>query len=276
MGLLVLLKDEKHNTENESNNNKQYHQQLQLNITNIAPHGNVDSKWNAIKDAFIDAGSKVLGHKRKTKKDWICTTTWEVIDERRRKKAAANSSRTRASKEAANRQYETLNKSVKRMCRHDKRMWISSIATQAETAAANGNTKMLYECTKRLSGRPINGNVPIKAKDGTILTSEVEQLSRWYEHFTELFQVPSENNDNLAEFVPHYAIQHINRVGSQCPSITEIESAIRSMKSGKAAGIDNVHVELFKAVNELSALALHELFQDIWTQKRFQTIGYKA
>ncbi|XP_073811735.1 uncharacterized protein [Musca autumnalis] len=96
---------------------QQYRQQLQLNITNIAPHGNVDSKWNAIKDAFVDAGSKVLGHQRKTKKDWICTTTWEVIDERRRKKAAVNSARTRASKEAANRQYETLNKSVKRMCR---------------------------------------------------------------------------------------------------------------------------------------------------------------
>ncbi|XP_073821275.1 uncharacterized protein [Musca autumnalis] len=93
---------------------QQYRQQLQLNITNIAPHGNVDSKWNAIKDAFIDAGSKVLGHQRKTKKDWICTTTWEVIDERRRKKAAVNSARTRASKEAAYRQYETLNKSVKR------------------------------------------------------------------------------------------------------------------------------------------------------------------
>jgi hypothetical protein len=53
------------------------------------------------------------------------------------------------------------------------------------------------------------------------------------------------------------------------PSKREIIEAIKAMKKGKAAGIDNIPAEVLQGDPHLSAEMLYPLFLDIWKEERF-------
>jgi hypothetical protein len=53
------------------------------------------------------------------------------------------------------------------------------------------------------------------------------------------------------------------------PSKREIIEAIKAMKKGKAAGIDNIPTEILQADPHLSAEMLYPLFLDTWKEERF-------
>ncbi|RUS77801.1 hypothetical protein EGW08_014440 [Elysia chlorotica] len=56
----------------------------------------------------------------------------------------------------------------------------------------------------------------------------------------------------------------------------EIERAIKSFKSGKAPGQDNLNAELFKLDPAMSAEIIKPLFTNIWDKKNCQRTGQKA
>jgi hypothetical protein len=53
------------------------------------------------------------------------------------------------------------------------------------------------------------------------------------------------------------------------PSKREIMEAIKAMKKGKAAGIDNIPAEILQVDRHLSTEMLYPLFLDIWKKERF-------
>jgi hypothetical protein len=53
------------------------------------------------------------------------------------------------------------------------------------------------------------------------------------------------------------------------PSKREIIEAIKAMKKGKAAGIDNNHPEILQVDPHLSTGMLYPLFLDMWKEERF-------
>jgi len=87
-----------------------------------------------------------------------------------------------------------MNKRVKRSIRKVKRNWINKQAKQAEEADRKGDRKELYYITRKLSQRKFRMNRPVKTKSGTFLTTQEEQLKRWEEHFSEIFN----KDDNKA------------------------------------------------------------------------------
>ncbi|VDI54248.1 Hypothetical predicted protein [Mytilus galloprovincialis] len=48
----------------------------------------------------------------------------------------------------------------------------------------------LYQITKKLCGQKRNTNMPVKDKQGNLITSEREQENRWNEHFKEVLNRP--------------------------------------------------------------------------------------
>lgn len=46
----------------------------------------VNTKWEGIKNTYVDAATKVLGYKKKNKK-WITPGTWQKTEERKQLKA---------------------------------------------------------------------------------------------------------------------------------------------------------------------------------------------
>ncbi|CAH8612386.1 unnamed protein product [Schistosoma rodhaini] len=136
----------------------------------------------------------------------------------------------------------------------------------AEKAAREGNMRQLYDATKKLAGNYRKPERPVKSKEGKVITDIEEQRNRWVEHFKELLNRPAPLNPPNIEAAPTDLPINIGP-----PTIEEISMAIRQVKSGKAAGPDNIPAEALKANVTATAKILHILFSKIWDEEQVPT-----
>ncbi|VDP78905.1 unnamed protein product [Schistosoma curassoni] len=123
--------------------------------------------------------------------------------------------------------------------------------------------RQLYDITKRLSGNRCKPERPVKSKEGKVITNIEEQRNKWVEHFQELLNRPAPLNSPNIEAVPTDLPIDVSP-----PTIEEISMAIRQIKSGKAAGPDNIPAEALKADVAVTARILHLLFNKIWDEEQ--------
>ncbi|XP_058456943.1 uncharacterized protein LOC131434297 [Malaya genurostris] len=207
-----------------------------------------------------------LGELRTQRKQWITDETWTKIEERRGAKAAIQRSKTRGAIYSARQRYSALEKEVKRSCRRDKRAWADSLADEGEKAAATGNIRLLYDISRRLSGAKMNATMPVKDAIGQLLIDPTDQLKRWFEHFEQLFQVPARPPSPRHD---PSRVRRIIRVNTEAPSLLVLQTAVQSMKSNKAPGVDRISAEMLKADPMMSAQLLHNFFRNIWDTATF-------
>ena len=137
------------------------------------------------------------------------------------------------------------------------------MTADAERAAGQGNMKRLYEITRTLSGKNTNANKPVRDKQGKVITSDLEQRERWVQHFQEILnrQPPA----SIPDISPADKLLEVN---TGPPTKSEIIKAIKSAKSGKAAGPDGIPAEALKANPTASAEMLYPLMCKIWQQEQ--------
>ncbi|VDP58054.1 unnamed protein product [Schistosoma mattheei] len=163
--------------------------------------------------ALSSACHEVLGLKKHHHTEWISIETLDKIKERKNKKTAINNSRTRTEKVQAQAEYVEVNKQVKKSIRADKKKYVEELATTMEKAAREGNMKQLYDTTKKTS-REIQ-SVPTNPPD-----------------------IEAAHTDLPIDVNP--------------PTTEEIRMAIRQIKSGKAAGPDNIPAKELKSDIEVT------------------------
>ncbi|RUS90622.1 hypothetical protein EGW08_001619 [Elysia chlorotica] len=176
------------------------------------------------------------------RKEWISAETWKTIEDRKDLKRKVMDTKSERMKEQYREHYREADKTVKRKTRADKRAFIDDLASQAEEAAGRGEQGKVYKITKIVAGKYRGtSNAPITDKQGRLLTTESEQEARWTEHFREILNRPPPT----AEADIHFAEVDLD-INTEPPEEAEIERAIKSLKSGKAPGQDNLNAELFK------------------------------
>ena len=155
-----------------------------------------------------------------------------------------------------------MDREVKRSIKKDKRDYIDDLARQAETAARQGNLRDLYLLTKKLTGKFQQTDKPVMDKNRNPLTTTNEQLKRWAEHFRELLNRPTP--DSPPDIPPSETKLPIS---CDKPSKMEIKKAIMTLRSGKAAGPDEIPAEAIKADIETAVQMLYSLFSNIWEKE---------
>ena len=207
-----------------------------------------------IKEAVNYACEGVVGRRKTERKEWLSAGTYWKIQERKFTKAAINNCPTKAAKKEAQKQDAEVNSEVKRNIRTDKRNFVDRVAQKTEAAAASGNMKQLYDITKQFTGIFGRTERPVKNKNGSVLMGVDERLSRWAEYFEELLNRPAPANtpDILAaeEDLP---------IDSGKPTREEIRKAIKQLKSGKAAGTNEIPAEALKVDPEMLQSAIKVL-----------------
>ena len=201
----------------------------------------VDDEWRLIEQGYVETCEQVLGGAKPNRKEWISKETWDVIEQRKVAKNTMNMARTRKQKRDANKRYPELNRDVKRRCRRYRRIYVESEAENAEEAGKRGDARTLCEITRKLSGRFQNTCKPVRNEAGVLLRSADEEMYRWREHFQTVL-----NHDdplNPPEVEPN---DELNIRTGRITRI-EIKNAMKKLKSGKAAGCDNVQPEAIKA-----------------------------
>jgi endonuclease/exonuclease/phosphatase family metal-dependent hydrolase len=225
---------------------------------------NIQQKWCHFKNAINETCVSELGYIKNRRQDFISPQTWSLIERREMLKNVINSAQNSMERRNARERYKALDKHVKRMIRDDKREQLNTLAKRAEDAAAVYNMRDLYNITRKISNTARSTNVPVKDRDGVLLTNVEEQLTRWKEHFMEVLNL---QRDGI-EVTETRNTRSLN-IRTAPPTRTEIRNAIKALKNGKAAGIDNITAEVLKVDVELVADTLKPLFEEIWEQESF-------
>ncbi|KAJ2941451.1 hypothetical protein O0L34_g3669 [Tuta absoluta] len=109
----------------------------------------------------------------------------------------------------------------------------------------------------------------IRSQDGSVIKGEECVLKRWKEYFESLFE-----KEDLAQEITTAEVDEIENESEI--EMDEIVKALKSMKSGKAAGYDRVSVEMLKAGEGVVASQLYLLFNLCWRSGRVPSDWCKA
>ena len=144
--------------------------------------------------------------------------------------------------------YRELDKQIKKKCREAKENWLNDQCAEVEEQF--GNNHRVYKRINEISGRKsgCTGSGCIKAKDGTMHVEKDAILNRWTEYVEELFH-------NVRGSMPSFPdlIEGPNILKS------EVRIVIKMMRKNKAAGTDEVVIEMIEALEEYGVEKLTEI-----------------
>ena len=175
---------------------------------------------------------------RPMRKRKVSSRTKELYDTRR-------ANYEKMTKEEQNAARRAISKST----RDDYLAYIDSIITDMEAAERSGNSREVTKLRKLLSSNNSSSQtMPSKDMKGDPILSEKQLLDSWNEFLTEKFAPPSVDIGREREAT----------VPPNDPLLKdELETAFKSLKTGKAPGWDKIPIEAFK----YSTAAKQELFR---------------
>ena len=87
--------------------------------------------------------------------------------------------------------YKRLSKAIKKSARRDKIRYTEDLANKAEIAARKNRMKEVYDTRKQLTGRFNKSNTHVRDKQGRLIKTDEETLTRWAEHFSDILNPPA-------------------------------------------------------------------------------------
>ena len=111
------------------------------------------------------------------------------------------------------------------------------------------------------AGKDIQHVRVIKDENGNVMVNSEAVLKRWKEYFEKLMN--KENNREPRTEEPEMVNEEVN-----CVSREEVKNAVRKMKKGKAVGLDELPVEVWKCMGEMGIKFLTGLFNRLLMGER--------
>ena len=238
-----------------------------FDVLDTLPADDINASYDKLKEAYSVTSEKVLGHRKKHRKDWVSEGTWQKIEGRNTTKQQLLVTAGQPADAVAEtvEKYRTLDKEVKKSAHQDKRRFVNDLGKEAQDAADRRDTRTVYKIAKVLTGSFTNRSSVVKDKQGNVLAKVEEQMTRWAEHFQEVM-----NRDKPAEtldFVNAVPQQSIEMKKGKI-TVEEIASAIKETKGNRAPGEDRVTADMLKADPHLSAQMLVRLFNQAWGKEK--------
>jgi exonuclease III len=218
----------------------------------------VEEEWELFKTAIIASATECCGRKRlgvatdgeKRTAWWKTPGVQEAVREKKQTFKAWLMSKDSASRL----RYTEARKAAAAAVKAAKEKSWEEFGERLESNFLLAN-KVFWQTICRLRGKKSLSVRGIKSKDGELLSNEEDILQRWREHFEDLLNPVSGTSDDR---LPVQAGAETNL------SVAEVISAIKSLKSGKAAGIDEIRPEMLKALGPEGVQWLTRVIQVAW------------
>ena len=221
------------------------------------PESSIADHWEGIKNAFISTGKDIVGPKSSKRRPWMSDNTWDLIERRTLVKAKILDGNDLSA------EYRAFNKEIKKCTKRDKRTHIDLLSQTAKEAADVGDMGTVYRITKELVCKTTKCDQPVVGLNGDVLSTTDDQLGRWREHFSiVLNHLIDDSAFASASPLPHQ--NSCANININDPNCSEIAAAINSMPNKKAAGVDGIPAEFYKADVGLSAKLLQPLLAKAW------------
>ena len=193
----------------------------------------INEEWGAIKLSLENASKVVIGkEERKVKKPWITEEILELMEERRKRKNSRN--------EEDQTKYKQLRNQINRKCKKAKEEYINKHCEDIEQEIKRGKLDVAYRKVKMHFGRKSGKANALKDEQGKEPSNSKEKAQIWKRYLdrlygghglTEELETPEEvNKDDEGESILR----------------EEFDQALKDMKGNKAAGIDEIPIELIK------------------------------
>ena len=216
----------------------------------------IEKEWLLFRSAIISSAAESCGRKRlRMAGDSEKRTPWwnqEVKETIRAKKDAFKAwLQDRSSSDLQSRYTEARKAATLAVKKSKEKSW-EEFGRRLDSNNFSAN-KVFWQTIRRLRGKRSSITYSIKDSDGNILTDENEILSRWREYFEDLL------NPVKASTRDTHEVTHLGE--DQVFTAAEVATAIKGIKSGKAAGEDEIRPEMLKALTGEGILWLTRVCQ---------------
>ena len=178
---------------------------------------------------------QICGKYRPVKMPWVTIDILALCTKRRKLKNKKNNKDRDGMA-----QYRAVNQEIKKGIKKAKENWIGEQCQNIDDCLKKNNSKKAYKLLQDLTGTKQERTTTIQDKDGTCLTENEDIMKRWTEYGSELYNYRAIGDPEVHNVPPATtnANHHIFR--------KEVEAAVKSLKKGKSAGVDNIPAELLQ------------------------------
>ena len=155
-------------------------------------------------------------------------------------------------------QYRAVNQEIKKGMKKAKENWIGEQCQNIDDCLKKNNSKKPYKLVQDLTGTKQERTTTKQDKGGTCLTENEDIRKWWTECCSELYNYRATGDPEVLNVPP--ATNNTNH-----PILREeVEAAVKSLKKGKSAGVDNIPAELLQQGREAMVNALLIICNMIW------------
>ena len=226
------------------------------------PDQDATTRWQTVRDAIYNTAMATFGKVKRSNTDWFNAhlAEMEPLIEAKRKAFLAHK------KEPCPRTLSALKKarsSTQRAARQCANAYWQNLCEGIQRSAETGNARGMYDGIKKALGPTKKGVAPLKSLLGKPLTDRTEQMTRWVEHYSNLYShVTSVSDAALQDVKDLPVMEELDTV----PSREELNTAIDSLQTGKAPGSDNIPPEAIKTAKHALLQPLHDLLCLCWRE----------
>lgn len=224
-----------------------------INSSSVDDSRNLDEMWDKLSAAVTQTADTVLGPKPKTRKNefYHSAATVALLSQR---ECTSNRSKRKE-----------ITRRFRQSVQADRGKYLNDLATKAQAAVDVGDTRKLFEITRKLTGRQRRSLPPMlrATESEQIVTSAQDKLKLLAKHFEQQFNFAPANvpvNPVTSSFAPPK-----RPIDDSPPNIDEIRRSISNMKSGRAAGPDGLPPELFKFGGPALEKSVQQILNAIWS-----------
>ena len=219
---------------------------------------NMDDLINKFNVAVTETANETLGKYRHHKQPWVTPNILHLCNKRRELK------KDKFTTEGA-KQYRAVNQQIKKGMVKARETWIEERCQETDDSLGKNNNKKAYQLVKDLTSSKQGRTTTIQDKNGKRLTEDRDILNRWTEYCSELYNHKAKGHPEVLKHPP------VTNIDSHPILREEVEAAVKSLKPGKSAGVDNIPAELLQAGGETMIDVLLNICNKIWQTGEWPT-----
>ena len=158
-----------------------------------------------------------------------------------------------------------MNQQIKKGMVKARETWIEERCQEIDDSLGKNNNKKAYQLVKDLTSSKQGRTTTIQDKNGKRLTEDRDILNRWTEYCSELYSHKVKGDPEVLKHPP------VTNIDSHPILWEEVEAAVKSLKPGKSAGVDNIPAELLQAGGETMIDVLLNICNKIWQTGEWPT-----
>lgn len=224
----------------------------------LALDGDIETLTTEFSETMTEAAKETLGKHKKKLKPWVTKDILQQCDTRRELKKGKSSTDGAI-------KYREINTSIRKSMKEAREKWIEDQCTEIEECINSNNSKKAFQVVKDLTKKKTAKVSSIQDEAGNCLTEEKDIINRWTEYCSGLYNHPVNGDPEVLG---------ITGPGEDddFPILREeVEAAVKSLKNGKAPGIDNIPSELIKNGGSITIDVLTKICNKIWQTGQWPT-----